>query len=94
MAGIRDKLIHDYVSVNLEVVWKSIHEDLPPLISQLDKIIEGRSTDSEASDEGIRRRSARERDLRLDSPFVTCWVRCLHFSSRRNILQSWASRRR
>lgn len=47
MAGIRDKLIHDYVSVNLEVVWKTIHEDLPPLMAQLDKIIEGRSTDSE-----------------------------------------------
>ena len=29
MAGIRDKLVHDYVSVNLEVVWKTITEDLP-----------------------------------------------------------------
>ena len=32
MAGIRDKLIHDYVTVDLEVVWKTVHEDLPPLI--------------------------------------------------------------
>jgi len=24
MAGIRDKLIHDYVSVNLELVWKTV----------------------------------------------------------------------
>jgi uncharacterized protein with HEPN domain len=28
----RDKLIHDYVSVNLEVVWKTVREDLPPLL--------------------------------------------------------------
>jgi uncharacterized protein with HEPN domain len=32
MAGIRDKLIHDYVSVDLEVVWKTVMEDLPPLL--------------------------------------------------------------
>jgi uncharacterized protein with HEPN domain len=47
MAGIRDKLIHDYVSVNLEVVWKTIHEDLPPLMVQLDKMIERRSAEPE-----------------------------------------------
>jgi uncharacterized protein with HEPN domain len=29
MAGIRDKLIHDYVTVDLQVVWKSVTEDLP-----------------------------------------------------------------
>jgi uncharacterized protein with HEPN domain len=32
MAGIRDKLIHDYVSVNNEVVWRTVREDLPGLI--------------------------------------------------------------
>ena len=31
MAGIRDKLIHDYSRVNLAVVWKSATEDLPGL---------------------------------------------------------------
>jgi uncharacterized protein with HEPN domain len=39
MSGIRDKLIHDYVTVNREIVWKTIREDLPPLIDQLDQII-------------------------------------------------------
>ena len=38
MAGIRDKLIHDYVSVNAEVVWKTVREDLPMLLEQLSKI--------------------------------------------------------
>jgi len=40
MAAMRDKLVHDYFGVNLEVVWKTIHEDLPPLISTLRDLIE------------------------------------------------------
>ncbi len=28
---MRDKLIHDYVSVHVELVWKTAVEDLPPL---------------------------------------------------------------
>jgi uncharacterized protein with HEPN domain len=41
MAGIRDKLIHDYVNVNLEVVWKTVVEDLPGLIARLQGAREG-----------------------------------------------------
>jgi len=29
--GMRDKLIHDYFGIDLEVVWKTVHNDLPPL---------------------------------------------------------------
>jgi uncharacterized protein with HEPN domain len=39
MAGIRDKLIHDYTSVNLEIVWKTVAEDLPSLTPQIASII-------------------------------------------------------
>lgn len=28
-AGLRDKLIHEYFGVSLEVVWQTLHEDLP-----------------------------------------------------------------
>ncbi|MGC8494956.1 MAG: DUF86 domain-containing protein [Syntrophobacteraceae bacterium] len=28
MAGMRDKLIHDYFGMNLMVVWKTVSEDL------------------------------------------------------------------
>ncbi len=35
ITGTRDFLIHDYVGVNLEVVWKTIADDLPSLKSAL-----------------------------------------------------------
>jgi len=31
MAGMRDKLIHDYSGVNLSVVWNAAHDELPAL---------------------------------------------------------------
>jgi uncharacterized protein with HEPN domain len=40
MAGIRDKLIHDYVSVNLEVVWKTVTEDLPALLPMIQRVLD------------------------------------------------------
>jgi len=40
MAGIRDKLIHDYLQVNLEIVWKTVAEELPKLRPHFDVIIE------------------------------------------------------
>jgi uncharacterized protein with HEPN domain len=38
LAGIRDKLIHAYFGVNLEVVWLSVKEGIPeakPVIEEL-----------------------------------------------------------
>lgn len=43
MASMRDRLVHGYFDVNLDVVWKTVQEDLPPLISQLEVIV-GRIT--------------------------------------------------
>ena len=40
MAGIRDKLIHDYFGVNLEVVWRTANEDLPILQPMIRRILE------------------------------------------------------
>lgn len=39
MIGIRDRLIHGYFDVNLDVVWETVTQDLPGLISQLEKIV-------------------------------------------------------
>jgi len=35
MAGIRDRLIHGYFDVDMEIVWKTVKEDIPPLIDKL-----------------------------------------------------------
>jgi uncharacterized protein with HEPN domain len=40
MAGIRNKLIHDYFGVNLAVVWKTVKEDLPTLEPKIRSILE------------------------------------------------------
>jgi uncharacterized protein with HEPN domain len=31
MSGMRDKLIHDYVGIDFDVVWENIKEDMPIL---------------------------------------------------------------
>ena len=38
-AGMRDRLIHGYFDVNLDIVWGTVTEDLPPLIAQLEKVL-------------------------------------------------------
>lgn len=35
VAGMRDKLIHDYLGVDLELTWKVVQNDLPPLFEQI-----------------------------------------------------------
>lgn len=36
--GMRNRLIHGYDSVDLDVLWDTVDLDLPPLISELEKI--------------------------------------------------------
>lgn len=35
---MRNRLIHGYFDVNLDVVWQTVTEDLPGLVTQLEKI--------------------------------------------------------
>lgn len=39
MAGMRDKLIHQYDAVDLDEVWRTLTHDLPPLIQALERIV-------------------------------------------------------
>jgi len=39
MVGMRDRLIHGYFDVNLDVVWETVTEDLLPLVAKLEKIL-------------------------------------------------------
>lgn len=38
MAGMRDKLIHQYFGVDIEIIWTTIKEDLIPLKTEMEKI--------------------------------------------------------
>jgi uncharacterized protein with HEPN domain len=40
MIGMRNKVIHGYFGVDVEVIWKTVHEDLPPLQARITKILE------------------------------------------------------
>lgn len=39
IAGIRNRLIHKYFDVRLDVVWETIQRDVPLLIAQLEALV-------------------------------------------------------
>jgi uncharacterized protein with HEPN domain len=39
IVGMRNRLIHAYFNIDRETVWKTITEDLPPLIAALERIV-------------------------------------------------------
>ena len=40
MAQLRDRLIHHYFGVNLDIVWGVVQQDLPILLPQIELILE------------------------------------------------------
>ncbi len=40
MAGMRDKLIHDYMGINYNIVWDVIKNFIPKIKSEIQEIIE------------------------------------------------------
>lgn len=40
MAGMRDRLIHDYMGVNYTIVWDVISNKIPELYDQITQVIE------------------------------------------------------
>ncbi len=39
IVGMRNRIIHGYDTINLDILWLTVTEDLPPLVAQLEKIL-------------------------------------------------------
>ena len=39
LTGIRNKIVHDYMSVSFDVVWAVVTEDVPPLKRELERVV-------------------------------------------------------
>lgn len=39
IAGMRDKLIHDYFNTDLEIIWKAVQEDVPQLKTMIFRVL-------------------------------------------------------
>ncbi|MBI4761830.1 MAG: DUF86 domain-containing protein [Chloroflexota bacterium] len=39
MRAIRNKIVHDYRDVNLNIIWDTVKHDLPPLKKQVKKLL-------------------------------------------------------
>ncbi len=39
IAGMRDKLIHDYFNTDVEIIWKSVEEDIPQLKMMISSVL-------------------------------------------------------
>jgi uncharacterized protein with HEPN domain len=39
VTGMRHRLVHDYFEINLDKVWETVQNDLPPLIAKLEPLV-------------------------------------------------------
>jgi uncharacterized protein with HEPN domain len=39
IAGMRDKLIHDYFNTDVEIIWKAVQEDIPQLKMMISSVL-------------------------------------------------------
>lgn len=42
--GMRHRLVHAYFDIDLDILWKTVQEDLPQLIAELERAIPGDPT--------------------------------------------------
>lgn len=47
MTGMRDKLIHEYFGVDLEIVWEVINSELPPVKPSIRKVLDDIENENE-----------------------------------------------
>jgi uncharacterized protein with HEPN domain len=47
ITGMRNKITHEYFAVDVEVVWKTVHEDLPRLRDAIRQMLDDLSQSSD-----------------------------------------------
>ena len=45
ITGTRDRLIHGYDQVNPDILWRIVAQELPPLITELERILDAEDSD-------------------------------------------------
>ena len=40
LRGMRHAMVHEYPGVDLRIVWDTVRDDLPPLVEQLERLLE------------------------------------------------------
>ena len=40
MVGMRNRLVHAYFGINLDVIWQTVQQDLPSLMQSLERALE------------------------------------------------------
>ena len=40
MRGMRNRVIHRYDDVDMDIVWDTVEQDIPRLIAQLERLVE------------------------------------------------------
>lgn len=48
--GMRHRLVHAYFDINLDILWRTVQDDLPPLISTLETFLAEEEADNPTSD--------------------------------------------
>ncbi len=43
MVGMRNRLTHAYFSIDLNIVWDTVTNDLAPLVEQMERVIQEES---------------------------------------------------
>ena len=39
IVGLRHRVVHDYLNIDLDLVWDVVHQDLEPLVAKLEQIV-------------------------------------------------------
>ena len=47
IAGMRNRLVHEYFAVSIDIVWQTAQEDIPTLIETLEQLVQ-HDADSDA----------------------------------------------